>query len=133
MDTPSDPGNTADEIPPLDGLHEDEIDQADKGPQFPSSDKNREELSPAIGDHMSPAHFTVVDGASREQILQALVWVAQRGTQRPWHGSLDGVDEQAEEERIGGGADGLIQDQLDDGVGNVQLGLNQFPFLCLSV
>lgn len=40
VDTPSDSSNTTDEISSLDGLHKDEIDQADKRPQFPSGDKD---------------------------------------------------------------------------------------------
>lgn len=49
------------------------------------------------------------------------------------HGNLDAVHEHAERERVEGGADSLVQDQLDEGVADVELGLHKLVLACLAV
>jgi len=41
------------------------------------------------------------------------------------HGSLNAMDEQAEQNRVEGTPDGLVQNRLDNGSTDIKLGLDQ--------
>lgn len=49
------------------------------------------------------------------------------------HGLLDAVHEHAKHERVDGGADGLVEEEFDDGVADVELGLDQSAFAGFTV
>jgi hypothetical protein len=49
------------------------------------------------------------------------------------HGLLYAVEEKAKHQRIDGGANGLVQDELDDGVFHIKLGLDKLALAGLAV
>lgn len=52
---------------------------------------------------------------------------------RSYHGGLDAANEHAEGECVESGADGLIEAQLDEGVADVELGLDELVLASLAV
>lgn len=78
-----------------------------------------------------PVNVAIVNGATREQKRARVL--RSREVLRAHHGRLDAVHEHAESERVERGADGLVKDQLDERVADVELGLHELVLTRLAV
>lgn len=104
---PDDAGYGANEVPPDDGPDEDEVDEAHHGPEAPAGCHEGPEVRPAALRDGGPVDEGVVNST------------------RGGHGRLDGVIEEAEEESVDGGASGLVEDELGEGVADAEPGLDE--------
>lgn len=131
VDTPSDTRKRTNQVPTLNALDKGKVHQTDHGPQLEARDEDGHELELALVDDGPPVNVTIVDGAPRKQECARVL--RGREVLRAHHGRLDAVHEHAESERVERGADGLVEDELDERVADIELGLHELVLARLAV
>lgn len=119
VDTPNHAGQRTNQVPALDRLDGRKVDQTNSRPEFPSSHENGPELVERGSPDGVPVDAGEVDCARAGPEGNGLKEAGDAG--RRVKSGAQGVDIVAEEEGIEGGADGLVEDQLDGGVADGQL------------
>lgn len=100
------------EIPPLNGLDQRKVDERHGRPELGGGEHERPELGLGLFPDDGKIHDPEVDGVGAGPVLCGGGEVRDaRGVE---HGVAEGARKGAEEERVEGGADGLVEGEFDD-------------------
>lgn len=115
--TPHNASQRTQEVSSLHRLDEGKVDERDKGPQLVASRDERPELLLGLGPDEFKVDGAKVDGVGLDPVVHGLAEVGDAG--RAVAGHAQRAREGAEEERVGGRAEGLVEQELD---GRIALG-----------
>lgn len=114
VDAPDDTSNRADQVTTLDSLDQGVVDEGDSWPQLPARNDDAPELLQGGVPYGGEIDAGEVDTTRRGPEVSSLVERSNAG--RVGGGSTQRTHEGAEEQRVEGGADGLVQRKLDERV-----------------
>lgn len=112
VDAPHHTGDAAEQVPCLNALDKGEIHEADERPKLPASQHHGPKVPATARSNVgSPVDAAPVNGQGS----------SCTGTAR--YGALQSSHEGQEQQRVGGGADRLVEERLDGRVTDVELWL----------